>query len=334
MAALERLLEGLSRIGESLRGSVDPRALASRYDVHVDQAARYLELLGSRSEVEELLRAREDDIMRTVRVNTVRVSREDLASRLESKGASVRPYRHTPYGLVVESSPVALAAYHEHLLGMFYVQGPASMLPALALSPEGASRIADAASGVGGKATQMSQHNPRSPIVALDVNDRKLMALKANTSRLGVFNVIAYLMDARKIESMGTFDRILLDAPCTGEGLMPFPRGRRQRPQSEVEAAARLQVELLESSLMSLDSRGELVYSTCSTNFEENELVVSSVLESLEGFALVDTGLEFGDPGVTEYAGVKVPGYVRSCRRYYPHRHSTEGFTICKIRRR
>ncbi|MGC8695973.1 MAG: RsmB/NOP family class I SAM-dependent RNA methyltransferase [Conexivisphaera sp.] len=330
MSALERLDAGLSRIRESLRG---PSDLADRYGLPADQIARYVELLGSSREAEEFLGVREDDVMRTVRVNTARIDRDELAERLEAKGASVRPYKHAPYGLVIDDSPVALAAYHEHLVGLFYIQGPASMLPVLALSPEDASRIADAASGVGGKATQISQHNPHSPVIALDVSERKLMALKANASRLGAFNIVAYLMDARGIPSLGNFDRVLLDAPCTGEGLMPFPRGRRARPQDEVERAARLQVELLESALKSLGNGGELVYSTCSTNFEENELVVSSVLESLDGFSVVDAGLGFGDPGLIEYAGVRVPSYLRSCRRFYPHRHNTEGFTICRIRR-
>jgi len=342
-SALERLSEGLALARGAVErgGGLAPRelaALAERHGAHPDQVARYAELLGSREEVEGMLGAREGDVMRTLRANTLRVDRDELASRLEAKGASVRPYRHAPYGLVVEESPIPLAAYHEHLLGLFYIQGPASMLPVLALSPEGASRIADAAAGVGGKATQISQHNPRSPVIALDVSERKLMALKANASRLGAFNIVAYLMDARGIGSLGEFDRVLLDAPCTGEGLMPFARGRRPRPQGEVESAARVQVELLESALRSLGPGGELVYSTCSTNFEENELVVHSVLEALEDsgaghFSLVDTGLDFGDAGAVEYAGISLPSQFRLCRRFYPHRHATEGFTICRIRR-
>ncbi len=330
MSAIARLSEGLSRIRSALRGQAD---LAEKYGISEDQAARYLELFGSRHEAEEFLGAREEDVLRTIRVNTARISRRELAERLEAKGASVRPYEHAPYGLVVEESPLALAAYHEHILGLFYIQGPAPMLPVQVLSPEGASRVADAAAGVGGKATQISLHNPRSPIVALDVSERKLMALKSNASRLGAFNVVAYLMDAREISALGSFDRVLLDAPCTGEGLMPLPRGRRARTQEEVERAARLQAELLESALRSLEEGGELVYSTCSINFEENELVVASVLESLEGFSVVDTGLDFGDPGLTDYAGVSVPNYVKRCRRFYPHRHRTEGFVICRIRR-
>jgi NOL1/NOP2/sun family putative RNA methylase len=234
---------------------------------------------------------------------------------------------------VIEESPVPLAAYHEHLLGLFYIQGPASMLPVLALSPESGSRIVDVASGVGGKTTQISQHNPGSPVIAMDVSERKLMALKANASRLGAFNIVAYLMDGRRVAEMGTFDKALLDAPCTGEGLMPLARGRRSRPQEEVERAALLEAELLEAALRSLGPGGELVYSTCSTNFEENELVVHSVLESLDGFSVVDAGLD-GDPGVTDYAGLSLPDHLRACRRFYPHRHATEGFTICKIRRR
>ncbi len=324
------LEEGLSAIRRRLRPLRD---LAGRYGIDPHQAARYVELLGSVEEAEELLRVGEGDVLRTIRVNTLRASPREVMERLEAKGAAVRPYERAPYGLVVDESPVALAAYHEHLLGLFYIQGPAPMLPVLSLAPEGASRVADAAAGVGGKTTQISQHNPRSPVLALDVSERKLMALKANASRLGAFNVVAYLMDARDLPSLGSFDRVLLDAPCTGEGLMPLRRGRRPRPQEEVEGAARLQAELLRAALSALAPGGELVYSTCSTNFEENELVVSSVLGSLEGYRLVDVGLGFGDPGVTEYAGVSVPRDLRLCRRLYPHRHRTEGFTICKVRR-
>ena len=307
--------------------------LSSKYLVHRDQVARLIGVLGDEREVAELLSVGEGSLMRSIRVNTLKTTKQELKEVLIAKGLELSDHPYVDYGLIVHRSPITLAALHEHLMGLFYIQGPASMLPVLALNMPSLDVVLDACCGAGGKTTQMAQHNPNALIVSVDVSPRKLLALKNNLSRLGVYNVVSVKMDARLVYTLGSFPGILLDAPCSGDGLLPYSSRRKLRDNKDVLGRVRLQLELLDSVARALSPGGELVYSTCSTNFEENEFVVSTVSEA-RNLEIVETGLKAGDEGVDEYYGLKVNKRVRLCRRFYPHRHLTEGFTICKMVRR
>lgn len=307
--------------------------LASRYMVHEDQAVRLIGVLRDEREALELLSVTEDVVMKSIRVNTIKVSKKEVVESLGAKGVELGDHPYVSYGLVVYKTPVSLSALHEHLMGYYYIQGPASMLPVLALDPAGLEIVLDSCSGAGGKTTQIAQHNPRGLIVSVDSSPRKLLALKNNLSRLGVYNVVSVRMDARRVDELGRFPGALLDAPCSGDGLTPFPKKRRPRSNEDVLGRVELQIELLDSIARALKPGGSVVYSTCSTSFEENEFVVSVVSER-RGLDVVETGLPVGEEGVDEYYGLRVDSSVRRCRRLYPHKHMTEGFTICKLVKR
>ncbi|MET1128142.1 MAG: RsmB/NOP family class I SAM-dependent RNA methyltransferase [Thermoproteota archaeon] len=302
--------------------------------VHEHQLVRYAELFRSTEELARFLLVDEQNIMKTIRVNTLLTGKDELKLRLSSKGVKVEDYRYLDYGLVVTSSPYPIGALHEYLLGLFTIQGPASMLVVPALRPEDfpRGRIIDMCAGAGIKTTQIAQHAPKSRIVAVDVNRRKLLALKNNTSRMAVFNVVAVHMDARLLPSFyrGKIDAVLLDAPCSGEGLLPFPRARRPRTFKDILGRVALQLELLKAGLDLLRDGGVLVYATCSLSVEENEYVITRVLEAVDNVEVEDLSIP-GLPGVQRYGLLQLDPRVSRCRRLYPHIHGTEGFTICRL---
>jgi NOL1/NOP2/sun family putative RNA methylase len=307
------------------------RRLASSYGITLSQAARLVELFGSVDEAEEFLSTSSSHVLRTIRVNTLRASPSYVRRRLEMKGFKLRPYEPTPYGLVVEEEPIPIGATHEYMLGYYTIQGPASMLVVVALSPKHNARLAvDACAGAGGKTTQLAQH-VRGVIVAVDINPRKLLALKNHLSRLGVFNVVAIKADARDLPGIvHGYEYAVVDAPCSGEGLWPYPWGRKPRRPADIASRVELQLQILASVVKGLSRGGELVYATCSISVEENEYVVSKTIELFEDLRVAPISIP-GEPGVDDYMGYNLNPQVKMCRRLYPHKHSTEGFTICKL---
>lgn len=329
-SAVETLRERLASLEQDEEMVARAEQLASKYVfIHVHQALRYLALLGS--EAEKLLETSEDSIMKTIRVNTLLTSVEELAERLEEKGAKTRSHPYIWYGLVVEETPYPIGALHEYMQGLYTIQGPASMMVVPALAPESAKRTADMCAGAGVKTSQIAQHNTATAIIATDINRRKLLALKNNMSRLAVFNVTALHMDARWLTKLGTFDAILLDAPCSGEGLLPFKRGRWPRSFNDILSRVELQLELLDAALDALAPGGAMVYATCSISVEENEYVVSTLLENRGDFEVEEPGYTAGSPGITKYLDLDLDPSVAKCRRFFPHRNATEGFTICRL---
>lgn len=320
------------RIGERISGV--HQLLAEKYNAHPHQVVRYEEVLGSIAEAERFLGSSENDVLRTIRTNTLKISREELMERLKSKGFTVSKYTRTPYGIIIKQEPMPLGALHEYLYGFYIIQGPGPMLPVVELDPRNTERVADMCAGAGVKTTQIAQHAPRSIIVATDINRRKLLALKNHASRMGISNIIAIHSDARKLASLGKFDKILLDAPCSGEGLWPFKRGRWKRSFDDIASRTKVQLELLLSAIGSAKPGASIVYSTCSISVEENELLISLIVEELGDHVTVEdaTRIHDGFHGIEEYMGLKLGPETRKCKRFYPHHHHTEGFTICKLR--
>jgi len=294
--------------------------------------ARFVEIMGSEDEVIELLNITEDKILKTIRVNTLKISRWKLAKLLEEKGFVLKPIHYIPYALAVIKSPISIGATHEYLLGYYIVQSLASMLAPLALYPY-KGPILDACAGAGAKTTQIAQHNPNDLIVAVDINRRKLLGLKNHVSRLGITNIVAIEYDVRRISELNIqFQTALVDAPCTGEGLIVLQKGRKiQRSLHSLLDRVKLQLEILASVVESIVDNGVIVYSTCSTAVEENEYVVSMVAQEY-GLKIDKINLDIPSrKGVTDYLGLPILDEASNCVRLYPHVHRTEGFTICRL---
>lgn len=172
------------------------------------------------SELLEFLEASEVQRPLTIRTNSLKTRRRDLAQALINRGVNLDPVGNwTKVGLVIYSSQVPIGATPEYLAGHYIIQGASSLLPVMALAPQENERILDMASAPGGKASHISSVMKNTGVLfANDVNKDRIKAVVGNFHRLGVINSVITCMDGRKYPNfMKAFDRVLLDAPCTGK---------------------------------------------------------------------------------------------------------------------
>ncbi len=246
-----------------------------------------------------------------LRVNTLRASRTDLLARLRERGMEAEPGRRPEAIRVRGSLGARLDLYQEGLVTM---QDEGAMAVSRAADPRTGETVLDAAAGRGGKATHLAElMGDRGRVIALDIAPAKLRALSANAARLGIDIIEAHHLDAREAGTRfaGEADRIVLDAPCTGLGVIrrrPEIRWRIQ-PESLAPLAA-LQQEMLAGVAEAVRPAGTLVYAVCSTEPEEGEAVVRGFRERrARTFALAEE------------------------QTLLPHRDGTDGFYIARLTR-
>jgi len=241
--------------------------------------------------------------------------------------------------LQVFESSVPIGATPEYLAGHYMLQAASSFLPVIALSPQPDERVLDMASAPGGKTTHMAALMANTGVIfANDANKARTKSLTANIHRLGCKNVVVCSYDGREFPKvMGGFDRVLLDAPCSGTGVISKDASvKTNKSERDFALLSHLQKQLILCAIDSVtpDSKtgGYLVYSTCSVTVDENEAVVDYALRKRPNVKLVDTGLEFGRPGFTSFRGKNFNEKVSLTRRFYPHVHNMDGFFVAKFK--
>ncbi|KAF8628441.1 hypothetical protein AX15_003957 [Amanita polypyramis BW_CC] len=292
------------------------------------------------SEAIEFFEANEVPRPVTIRANTLRTRRRDLAQALINRGVNLEPIgKWTNVGLQVFESSVPIGATPEYLAGHYMLQAASSFLPVIALSPQPGERVLDMASAPGGKTTHMSALMQNTGIVyANDANKARTKSLTANVHRLGCKNVVVCSYDGRDFPKViGGFDRVLLDAPCSGTGVISKDSSVKvNKTERDFALLSHLQKQLILCAIDSVshDSKtgGYLVYSTCSVTVDENEAVVDYALRKRRNVKLVDTGLSFGREGFTQYRGKKFDPMLHLTRRFYPHVHNMDGFYVAKFK--
>jgi len=219
------------------------------------------------------------------------------------------------------------------------LQSGSSFLPVLALSPQENEKILDMAAAPGGKTTYISQLMKNTGVlIANDLKKERLKSLYYNTHRLGCKNVIITNYDGRKIPNCeNEFDRVLLDAPCSGLGVISKdPSIKLNRTYKEVLENSRIQKELLLAAIdacnYKLNSAGVIVYSTCSISVEENEWVVDYALKN-RYVKLIETGIEIGEQGFSKYREKRFHPSLKLTKRIYPHIHNMDGFFVAKFKK-
>ncbi|MBN1544764.1 RsmB/NOP family class I SAM-dependent RNA methyltransferase [Candidatus Woesearchaeota archaeon] len=262
-------------------------------------------------------------LKKSIRINTLKISEELLVSRLKTKKVKLKKIPFTDSGYWVESD-FALSSTPEYLHGYYYIQEAASQMPVQVLSPEKGELVLDMCAAPGSKTTQLAQRmRNQGRIVALDSSAPRLSALKNNLERCGVKACLVYQKDAAHVDDLGLmFDRILLDAPCSGN-FTTDPGWFEKRSPEGIRLMAKAQKSLLQAAVRCLRPAGTLVYSTCSLEPEEDEAVIEWALDALPA-KLVETGLSVGEPGLTPK--------TRLCRRFWPEKTGTQGFFLAKIK--
>ena len=237
-------------------------------------------------------------------------------------------------------SQVPLGATPEYLAGHYILQSAASFLPVMALAPQAGECVLDMSASPGGKTTYVSAlMKNEGMVIANDINPARLKSLTGNLHRMGVHNAVVTCCDGRKIGKHITHsvDRVLLDAPCSGLGVISHdPTIKLTRTMKDIAKSSHLQKELLLAAIDVLDhsskSGGYVVYSTCSIAVEENEDVIDYALRRRH-VKVVESGLEFGQKGMTRWREKRFHPSLDKSRRYYPHVHNMDGFFVCKLKK-
>jgi len=310
--------------------------LAQEYGYLPYMIERYIQFLGIDGTI-ELLKANEKPLTPSIRVNTLKITASDLKIRLTQKGFELEQIKWIPYAFNVIQEPYNLGSTHEFLQGYYYLQNIASMLPAVILDPKPNDVVIDMCASPGSKATHLAQlMKNEGTLILIDRNRKRIPALETNIRRMGIINSIVINMDAIYLSKLNIkATKILLDAPCTGEGLIRQDTKRKKsRKMRDIEKMASIQKKLLKAGLNTLEPNGELLYSTCSIAPEENELVVHEVLEEDSNFRISKISNTFGVSGLTEVYGKNLREDLRYSQRLYPHIHDTIGFYLCLLKRK
>lgn len=295
---------------------------------------RWLNFFG-KEETLKLVEAMERGIPKHIRVNTLKIDENELIERLSERGF-VLEKTEVPFCYKVIKEPFSIGATPEYLMGYYYVMEKSSCIPPLALNPKPGEIVVDFASSPGGKTTFLAQlMQNKGVLIAIEVNEERLPPLIDNIHRMGVLNAVVLKMNAVRFKNLGIkADKILLDAPCSGEGVIHKDKSRKtDRGAKDIEFCSALQKDLIESAIMSLKPGGVLVYSTCSLTPEENEFVIQWVLDR---FDVKLEEIKWGDPALTEIPNTDIvfSEEIGKCRRFYPHKHETSGFFVAKIVKR
>ncbi len=226
-----------------------------------------------------------------VRTNSLKTTRRELKAAFESRGVETRESLYSPEGIEI-LSPQGLRDFPAYDRGWFIVQDEAAQLIGFLLSPLPGEAVLDACAAPGGKATHLAElMQNRGTVVALESDRGRMARIGQNSQRLGAAVIVPVQGDARSFRE-GRFDKILVDAPCSGLGVLRrHPDGRWNKSEPMIRERAAVQRQILENCAELLNPGGALVYATCTTEPEENEEVIGDFLAKHPGFTLDDPKL-------------------------------------------
>jgi len=261
----------------------------------------------------------------SIRTNTIKITRSELLHRLANEGVNCQASKWAPEGILCYEHS-GLNTLESLKAGLFQVQDESSMLVAHVLDPQPGEFIIDACGAPGGKTTHIAAlMNNTGQVLSTDIYEHKLALTRENSERLGLTNIKTRALDAVTLDSLYTLkaDRVLVDAPCSGLGVLRRkPDSRWRKSEVTLKELPKLQAAILASAAECVKPGGVLVYSTCTTEPEENQQIVESFLQTHTAFSL-------------ETAGQYLPGQKRSeiMLQLWPHTDGVDGFFIARMTR-
>ena len=276
-------------------------------------------------------------LRRSIRANTLKISIKELKERLE-KNWNLEQIPWCKEGFWIEHAKKErrdIGNLIEHSLGYFYTQEAASMIPPIVLGPKPNDVVLDIAASPGSKTTQIAQYMQNKGIlIANDYTIERMKPLSINLQRCGVTNAIITLMEGQWFKRSGIeFDKILVDAPCSGTGTIR--KSLKTIGIWNPDMVRRLSItqkQLIETGFNLLKQDGTLVYSTCSLEPEENEEVVNFLLNKYESAKLEEIKLKLKkSQPILEFENKKYNEEIKKCLRIWPQDNDTEGFFVAKI---
>jgi len=276
------LLRGLDRKRDSLAypGPEDQVARLSTLFSHPAWLVRrWIARFGPET-AETLLLANNRPAPLTIRTNTLKTTRPALRAALEAEGVQVAETHCSPAGLDILSSSLWLRTLQAYRDGWFMVQDQAAQLVSLLLAPQPGDKVLDACAAPGGKATHLAElMGNQGTVAALELDASRITRIRENSRRLGSTIVSPAQGDASTYRE-GVFDGILIDAPCSGLGVLRRrPDGRWIKTEQTVSQHAPLQRRIIENCASLLKPGKPLVYATCTTEPEENDEVIAWFLK-------------------------------------------------------
>lgn len=296
---------------------------------------RYKLLMGDR--YDEYIRFSSSYIRKCIRVNTLKITVKEIQERLKEKW-NLTPIPWCKEGFWIKSigkERFDIGNLVEHQLGYVYIQESASMIPPVVLAPKPGEHLLDLCAAPGSKTTQLAMYmENEGVVVANDVDWSRLKPLGLNLQRCGVTNVVGMLKANNKLPRE-SFDKVLIDAPCTGTGTIRRSlKTMRMWSPGLVKRMAREQRKLIQLGFDLLKTGGTMVYSTCTQEPEENEAVVTALLTHNENAKIQDIMLDIKrTPAIEEFDGKRYHPEISKCLRIYPQDNDTEGFFVCKIQK-
>jgi len=300
---------------------------------------KFVERYSKLTDWEEFKQCSLSFLRRSIRVNTLKISINKLKKRLE-KNWNLEQVPWCREGFWIEHAKKErrdIGNLIEHSLGYFYTQEAASMIPPIALEPKPSDVVLDIAASPGSKTTQMAQYMQNKGIlIANDYTIERMKPLSINLQRCGVTNAIITLMEGQWFRKSGIeFDKVLVDAPCSGTGTIR--KSLKTIGIWNPDMVRRLSItqkQLIETGFNLLKENGNLVYSTCSLEPEENEEVVDFLINKYENAKLEEIKLNIKQsPAILEFENKKYSNEIKKCLRIWPQDNDTEGFFVARIKK-
>ncbi len=271
----------------------------------------------------------------TVRIRAGRAAAAEVLEDLRSGGFVLEAVPGLDDVYHVREAPRAVSRTLQHWRGDFYIQQASTAVAAPALGPRPGERVLDLCAAPGGKTTHLSDlMGERGCLVAADRSEKRIRALLGNVYRLLHAGVLVVAADGRHFPSGALFDRVLVDAPCSGEGNVRRQGGEVDAPtDSYHEYATSLQTSLLRRAIELTRPGGTILYSTCTFAPEENEAVVDAILQELP-VHLEPLPLDLPHaPGLTGFEGRRYDPSLQLAWRIYPHHLDSGGLFLARLRR-